>query len=202
MKDIASQLILKWARQGPESRILATEDFTRLTLDTIALCTMDYRFNSFYQDAMHPFVDAMLGVLAENGARITRPALITQLMFRNNAKFKQNQRYMQKVTNEIIAHRRAYPKAEKDLLNAMLYDVDPRSGKPMRDELIAAQMKTFLIAGKFSDCIKLSSSNVNRTRNNIGPSIVRLFLFTPEQPCLHECSEGGRRRSGHRTTAG
>ena len=97
---------------------------------------------------MHPFVDAMLNVLAENGARTTRPAVVTQLMVRNNAKFKKNQQHMQKTTDEIIAYRRAHPKEEKDLLNSMLYDVDPKTGKPMRDELITAQMKTFLVAGK------------------------------------------------------
>ena len=37
MHDIASQLTMKWARYGPENRILVTDDFTRLTLDTLAL---------------------------------------------------------------------------------------------------------------------------------------------------------------------
>lgn len=37
MHDIASQLVLKWARFGPETDIDTTADFTRLTLDTIAL---------------------------------------------------------------------------------------------------------------------------------------------------------------------
>jgi cytochrome P450/NADPH-cytochrome P450 reductase len=43
MHDIASQLVLKWARMGPALKIHVTSDFTRLTLDTIALCAMDYR---------------------------------------------------------------------------------------------------------------------------------------------------------------
>jgi hypothetical protein len=38
-------------------------DMTRLTLDTIALCGFDYRFNSFYRDTPHPFVLAMLNTL-------------------------------------------------------------------------------------------------------------------------------------------
>ncbi len=42
---------------------------TRLTLDTIALCGFGYRFNSFYAEQMHPFVDAMVRSLAEAGAR-------------------------------------------------------------------------------------------------------------------------------------
>ena len=36
---------------------------TRLTLDTIGLCGFDYRFNSFYRDGNHPFVDAMFRAL-------------------------------------------------------------------------------------------------------------------------------------------
>jgi cytochrome P450/NADPH-cytochrome P450 reductase len=60
MQDIGNQLLLKWARMGLENTISVTDDFTRLTLDTIALCAMNFRFNSFYQDKMHPFVDAWL----------------------------------------------------------------------------------------------------------------------------------------------
>ena len=47
MKDIATQLAMKWARHGQDYKIHVTDDFTRLTLDTLALCSMDYRFNSF-----------------------------------------------------------------------------------------------------------------------------------------------------------
>jgi cytochrome P450/NADPH-cytochrome P450 reductase len=54
MSDIASQLVSKWARNGPEYAINVSEDMTRLTLDSIALCAMDMRFNSFYKEEMHP----------------------------------------------------------------------------------------------------------------------------------------------------
>lgn len=91
MKDIANQLVLSWARKGPENVIMATDDFTRLTLDTIALCTMDYRFNSFYQEKMHPFVDAMFGVLAERGNRAARPGFLTKMMVGTDRKFAANQ---------------------------------------------------------------------------------------------------------------
>jgi cytochrome P450/NADPH-cytochrome P450 reductase len=37
MHDIASQLVVKWARFGPYEKINVTDDFTRLTLDSIAL---------------------------------------------------------------------------------------------------------------------------------------------------------------------
>ena len=48
MFDIATQLIFKWERFGSEYRIDPTDDFTRLALDTVALCSMHYRINSFY----------------------------------------------------------------------------------------------------------------------------------------------------------
>jgi cytochrome P450/NADPH-cytochrome P450 reductase len=37
MHDLASQLVVKWARFGPKETIDVSSDFTRLTLDTIAL---------------------------------------------------------------------------------------------------------------------------------------------------------------------
>jgi cytochrome P450/NADPH-cytochrome P450 reductase len=37
MYDIGTQLVAKWARMGPEVAINVTDDYTRLTLDSIAL---------------------------------------------------------------------------------------------------------------------------------------------------------------------
>src|SRR3954468_15381799 len=58
MVDIAEQLMLKWERLNPGEPVDVTADMTRLTLDTIALCGFGYRFNSFYRDSQHPFVEA------------------------------------------------------------------------------------------------------------------------------------------------
>ena len=63
MLDIASQLMLKWERLNADDTVDVPADMTRLTLDTIALCGFDYRFNSFYRDTPHPFVLAMLNTL-------------------------------------------------------------------------------------------------------------------------------------------
>jgi cytochrome P450/NADPH-cytochrome P450 reductase len=72
MLDIAEQLMEKWERLGPEADLDVPDNMTRLTLDTIALCGFGYRFNSFYQREMHPFVDAMVRGLAEAGERARR----------------------------------------------------------------------------------------------------------------------------------
>ncbi|MBK9656838.1 MAG: hypothetical protein IPO66_15855 [Rhodanobacteraceae bacterium] len=61
-------MLMRWERFGPDNGIEVTEDTSRLTLDTIALCAFDYRFNSFYQREMHPFVGAMVEALS-NRAR-------------------------------------------------------------------------------------------------------------------------------------
>ncbi len=66
MNDIAAQLMQKWERLNPGEAVDVTADMTRLTLDTIALCGFDYRFNSFYRDTQHPFVEAMMRVLLES----------------------------------------------------------------------------------------------------------------------------------------
>lgn len=73
MHDIISQMALKWARHGPSNSISVSEDFTRLALDTLALCSMGYRFNSFYKDGLHPFVQSMGDALSEVGNRAQRP---------------------------------------------------------------------------------------------------------------------------------
>jgi len=149
MKDIANQLILSWARKGAEHRILATEDYTRLTLDTIALCTMSFRFNSFYTDGLHPFVQALMTVFTENTARTTRPGFITKLRYNANKEFAEARGVMRKISQDIITNRRANPTDKPDVLNTMIHGKDPKTGQVMRDELILEQMLTFLIAGEY-----------------------------------------------------
>ena len=63
MLDIAVQLMQKWERLNPDDVVDVPADMTRLTLDTIALCGFNYRFNSFYRETPHPFVVAMIGHL-------------------------------------------------------------------------------------------------------------------------------------------
>ncbi|KAG9256206.1 NADPH--cytochrome P450 reductase-like protein [Emericellopsis atlantica] len=147
MYDIACQLTLKWARLGSEVVIGATSDFTRLTLDTIALCAMDYRFNSFYQEGLHPFVAAMTRVLRA-GSEASQLTGILKSMMPSHAVALQKDRDIQKrIAMEIVQKRKDNPVDTKDLLNAMIYNKDPKTNQTMSDDLIAANMQTFLIAG-------------------------------------------------------
>ncbi|WP_010585129.1 bifunctional cytochrome P450/NADPH--P450 reductase [Schlesneria paludicola] len=148
MVDIAEQMLLKWEREGPAHAIDVADNFTRLTLDTIALCAFDYRFNSFYERELHPFVGAMVRALNESGRRSRRLSLQTRLMLITQRQYTEDIRVMHQVADELIAERRKNPAPDvKDLLNRMLLAADPITGERLSDENIRYQMVTFLIAG-------------------------------------------------------
>ncbi|KAF2023181.1 NADPH-cytochrome P450 reductase-like protein [Setomelanomma holmii] len=147
MHDIASQLVMKWARHGGDHTIQVVDDFTRLTLDTIALCAMDYRFNSYYYQSMHPFVDAMADFLKVSGDRARRD-VITQMFYRaETQKYWEDIELLRKTSLEVIQTRRNNPTDKKDLLNGMLNGVDSKTGEKMTDDSVIDNMITFLIAG-------------------------------------------------------
>ena len=149
MLDIAEQMLLRWERFGPDSVIEVTEDMTRMTLDTIALCAFDYRFNSFYQREMHPFIGAMVDALAEAGARTRRPELASKMLLRTRRAYEDDLELMREVADSLIAERKRDPDAaqKKDLLGLMLQGRDPVTGEGLSDENIRFQLVTFLIAG-------------------------------------------------------
>lgn len=109
---------------------------------------MDLRFNSFYKDKLHPFVDAMIRVLTESANRTGRPAWLTWMQWSANKKFDEDNAYLHEVASELLEKRRANPNDKKDLLNAMLKGKDPATGKTLSDNSIIDNMITFLIAGK------------------------------------------------------
>jgi cytochrome P450 / NADPH-cytochrome P450 reductase len=149
MLDIAGQLVLKWERFGDNAEFDVADNMTRLTLDTIALCAFDYRFNSFYQNEMHPFVAAMLSVLKEAGSRTRRPEVLSRLMWLRNRRYEADFRLVRDVADRLIAERRRDPALGErgDLLDVMLTGEDPETGGKLSDENIRSQMMTFLIAG-------------------------------------------------------
>ncbi|KAI0198880.1 bifunctional P-450:NADPH-P450 reductase [Astrocystis sublimbata] len=146
MHDIATQMALKFARYGSSTPIPASDDFTRLALDTLALCSMGFRFNSFYTKDMHPFVEAMAEFLVESGKRPSR--VLPSFFYRaDDAKFWEDIETMRSTAQEVLDARKTNPIDRKDLLNAMLNGVDPKTGKHMSDSSIIDNLITFLIAG-------------------------------------------------------
>ncbi|KAI0694739.1 bifunctional P-450/NADPH-P450 reductase [Earliella scabrosa] len=147
MMDITSQLILKWQRFGPRDLIDPAADFTRLTLDAIALCSMSYRLNSFYRENPHPFADAMADFLIESGRRANRPSLVQAMMRGTNAKYQEDQRIMNDLVEEILQDHRTHPPEKEDLVSVMLNGRDKETGLGLSDENIKYNLLTFLIAG-------------------------------------------------------
>ncbi|GAB4048663.1 bifunctional cytochrome P450/NADPH--P450 reductase [Catellatospora paridis] len=149
MLDIADQMCTKWERFGPETVIDVVDNMTRLTLDTIGVCGFGYRFNSFYQREMHPFVEAMVRALQEAGHRMQQLPLQTKLQRSANRQYDADIAFMHTVTSELLAKRRTLAAADvpRDLLTLMLTAQDPVTGEVLDDENIQAQLVTFLIAG-------------------------------------------------------
>ncbi|KAL4252643.1 Bifunctional cytochrome P450/NADPH--P450 reductase [Abortiporus biennis] len=147
MYDITSQLLLKWERFGPGHVIDPAGDFTRLTLDAIALCAMSYRLNSFYREGVHPFATAMGDFLLESGHRANRPGLVNAISWNVAAKYEEDAKTMMDLVDEILYDRKAHPIEKNDLLNVMLYGRDKETGKGLPDENIKCNLLTFLIAG-------------------------------------------------------
>jgi len=171
MYDIATQLVAKWARMGSEERINVTDDFTRLTLDSIALCAMDKRFNSFYHEELHPFVNAMVDFLVESGRRPRRTRLERMWNTEPQKKFERDIATMRAVAQEVIEYRRANPSEKKDLLNALLFGKDPKTGERLTDESIMNNMITFLIAGMYP-AVNDEHADHPRSRDNLRALII------------------------------
>ncbi|KAI9900143.1 hypothetical protein N3K66_004405 [Trichothecium roseum] len=148
MRDVATQLALKLARHGPAAPVLTTDDFTRLALDTLALCSMGYRFNSFYREGVHDFVRAMNDFLLECGSRNRRSGYLPDLAYsRANGRFAADIATMKRIAGEVLEARKKTPGDRTDLLTAMLDGVDRRTGKKLTDDNIINNLITFLIAG-------------------------------------------------------
>ncbi|EHK24213.1 uncharacterized protein TRIVIDRAFT_61018 [Trichoderma virens Gv29-8] len=149
MKDLAQQLCLKWARYGEEYVIDVTADFTRLTLDTLALCTMGFRFNSFHNGTvLHPFVDSMVRTLKEASVQAALPNFINSLRKKSWRRYEKDTAFMRKLCQDIIDKRKSQTDTDShDLLAALLRGRDPKTGEGLSDDSIIDNMLTFLIAG-------------------------------------------------------
>src|SRR5947199_2750243 len=149
MVDIAEQLVQKWGRLNADDEIDVVHDMTALTLDTIGLCGFDYRFNSFYREDYHPFVESLVRSLET--IMMTRRIPLEGLWLQKRRRdLAQDVAFMNKMVDEIIAERRGNAEAaegKKDMLGAMMTGVDRSTGEQLDDVNIRYQINTFLIAG-------------------------------------------------------
>ncbi|KAI1130096.1 cytochrome P450 [Nemania abortiva] len=124
------------------------QDFTRLTVDTIALCAMDTGLNSFYTEQVPSYIQAMYGLLREAQLRTYRPWWLAPFMREANRKFDENNKIIHSVAEEVISQRRSSADPQKkDLVDAMLNGVDPKTGKSLTDETITLQNEIDQVIG-------------------------------------------------------
>ncbi|VTU13251.1 putative bifunctional P-450/NADPH-P450 reductase 2 [Variovorax sp. SRS16] len=149
MLDIAEQLVTKWERLNFDEEVDVVRDMTALTLDTIGLCGFGYRFNSFYREGFHPFVDAMVRTLETVQNRRGLP--LEELMLKKElAQQRKDVRYMHKMVEDIVRERRASGAdiaTKPDLLSYMIAGVDKKTGEQLDDRQIRDECIEFLIAG-------------------------------------------------------
>src|SRR5258705_10808914 len=186
MVDIAEQLVKKWDRLNADDEIDVVHDMTALTLDTIGLCGFDYRFNSFYRQDYHPFVESLVRSL-ETIMMIRGLPMENLWMQKRRRDLAQDVTFMNKMVDEIVAERRKNAEAaegKKDMLGAMMTGVDRSTGEQLDDVNIRYQINTFLIAGhettsgllsctlyallKHPDVLKKAHEEVDRV---LGPDI-------------------------------
>src|SRR5438309_8117547 len=149
MVDIAEQLVQKWSRLNADDEIDVVHDMTALTLDTIGLCGFDYRFNSFYREDYHPFVESLVRSLET--IMMTRGIPLEGLWLQKRRKtLAEDVDFMNRMVDEIVAERRKNAEAaegKKDMLGAMMTGIDRATGTQLDDVNIRYQINTFLIAG-------------------------------------------------------
>ncbi|MEU3856457.1 cytochrome P450 [Streptomyces sp. NPDC028722] len=165
MLEIAENLVGKWEhKEGRPVKI--TDDFTRLTLDTIALSGFGYRFDSFDKEELHPFLNALLEALVESMRRSQELPSMTALRVDDDKRYRANIQLMRDLVESVIKERRQKRSSgEEDLLGLMLQAVDPETGKPLDDENVRDQVVTFLIAGHETTSGLLSFATYSLMRN-------------------------------------
>uniref|UniRef100_UPI00292E541F cytochrome P450 n=1 Tax=Streptomyces sp. MK7 TaxID=3067635 RepID=UPI00292E541F len=165
MLEIAQNLAGKWERKEGQS-VNITDDYTRLTLDTIALSGFGYRFDSFEKEELHPFLNALLGALVESLRRSQELPMMTKLRKADAKKYGENVQLMQELVESVIKERReGKGGGEEDLLGLMLEATDPETGKRLYDDNVRDQVLTFLIAGHETTSGLLSFATYSLMRN-------------------------------------
>ncbi|MEV6994787.1 cytochrome P450 [Streptomyces sp. NPDC093228] len=165
MLEIAQNLVGKWESREGQS-VAITDDYTRLTLDTIALSGFGYRFQSFDKEELHPFLNALLEALIESMRRSQELPMMTKLRKADDRKYRENIQLMRDLVESVIKERReGKGTGEEDLLGLMLEATDPETGKLLADDNVRDQVVTFLIAGHETTSGLLSFATYSLMRN-------------------------------------
>ena len=164
MLEVADALIAKWARNLGKD-INVPDDMTRFTLDSIAIAGFGYRFNSFSDEKLDPFLESLATALIECMNKTVRLPIQQRFAKKAQGRLEAAIATMNTLVDQVIAERRAHPTKGGDLLNLMLGATDPETGEKLSDLNIRYQILTFLIAGHETTSGMLSFAFYQLLRN-------------------------------------
>ena len=164
MVEVADALVAKWGRlAGAEVNV--PDDMTRFTLDSIAIAGFGYRFNSFENDELDPFLESLATALIESMNKTTRLPIQQRFAAKSKERLAAAIETMNALVDQVISERRANPTDSGDLLSLMLTAKDPQTGERLDDLNIRYQILTFLIAGHETTSGMLSFAFYHLLRN-------------------------------------
>ena len=164
MLEVADALVGKWVSLAGHD-VHVADDMTRFTLDSIAIAGFGYRFNSFGNQTLDPFLQSLATALIECMNKTTRLPIQQRFAKRSEARLAAAIATMNGLVDRVIAERRTNPTDGNDLLNLMLEASDPDTGAALSDLNIRYQILTFLIAGHETTSGMLSFAFYQLLRN-------------------------------------
>lgn len=140
MRESVEKFIAYWHEQ--RQPVDVGSEATKLSLDIIGRAGFGYDFGTMGPEAgRHPYVDAMVEALMFS-------VLPPDLQEQRRADFEGWVRLLNKTVDAVIEERKANPHREqRDLLDAMLTNVDPETGRTLPEENVRYQITTFMVAG-------------------------------------------------------
>jgi cytochrome P450/NADPH-cytochrome P450 reductase len=134
-----------------------------MAFETIAVCATGTSFGSFNDDQDDPFIRALNGVIAGFEPMQTTPPSLWPIFFRKElAQIRADGELVRDTCVEVIRKRRASETktltVRRDIMDMMLEDKDPKTGKRMTEEQIVDNLLTFLFAGQDSTAAAMATT--------------------------------------------
>ncbi|KAJ5241858.1 uncharacterized protein N7469_000185 [Penicillium citrinum] len=157
MQEVIPDLTKKWS-SSEKQKVLASRDLDAILVASVNKSFFNQRYYALGKDQKKTLgmVDAFEGATMEAMKRPTRP---TVLNWANFPKFYSQTKFMRNYCEEIMKSRRENPsQVRHDLLDAMLNNSDPQSGKKLKDsqvidEIISMYIGAATAANLISYCL-------------------------------------------------
>ena len=144
-------MVDQWSKFDPQHAFDPYDEFSKFALDVVAKCCFDLDLNSLQKEEVPEFAHAMGFFLSESGKRAIRPSLINRYLLRaRDRQYWKMIGIVQAPAKEAIAKRKSNQRKKNDMMNAMLYEADPSTGKIMTEKSTMQNTFSILGAGKES----------------------------------------------------